>query len=111
MITVYNFLQLYTTDDEIEIYDLVTEQAIFHGYKDDLDYDIEELEVMSFDIESNGLIIINVETNGDFYSDTRIDETCDEEYDDEPYCPSSTNRDYSPSNPWDAPGMSIRDFI
>lgn len=27
------------------------------------------------------------------------------------YCPSSTNRDYSPSNPWDAPGMSIRDFI
>lgn len=27
------------------------------------------------------------------------------------YIPSSTNRDYSPSNPWDAPGMSIRDFI
>lgn len=27
------------------------------------------------------------------------------------YCPSATNRDYSPSNPWDAPGMSIRDFI
>ncbi len=24
---------------------------------------------------------------------------------------SSTNGDYSPSNPWDAPGMSIRDFI
>lgn len=24
---------------------------------------------------------------------------------------SSTNHDYSPSNPWDAPGMSIRDFI
>ena len=27
------------------------------------------------------------------------------------YCPSATNGDYSPSNPWDAPGMSIRDFI
>lgn len=27
------------------------------------------------------------------------------------YCPSATNRDYGPSNPWDAPGMSIRDFI
>ena len=27
------------------------------------------------------------------------------------YCSSSTNRDYSPSNPWDAPGMSIKDFI
>ena len=24
---------------------------------------------------------------------------------------SSTNGDYSPSNPWDAPGMSIKDFI
>lgn len=33
----------------------------------------------------------------------------DDEHDD--YCPSSTNGDYSPSNPWDAPGMSIRDFI
>ena len=30
---------------------------------------------------------------------------------DDEYCPSSTGRDYSPSNPWDAPGMSIRDFI
>lgn len=27
------------------------------------------------------------------------------------YVPSSTNGDYSPSNPWDAPGMSIKDFI
>ena len=26
-------------------------------------------------------------------------------------CPSSTGGDYSPSNPWNAPGMSIRDFI
>ena len=32
------------------------------------------------------------------------------EHDDD-YCPSATNRDYGPSNPWDAPGMSIRDFI
>lgn len=31
------------------------------------------------------------------------------EHDD--YCPSATARDYGPSNPWDAPGMSIRDFI
>ncbi len=27
------------------------------------------------------------------------------------YTPSATRRDYSPSNPWDAPGMSVRDFI
>ena len=31
--------------------------------------------------------------------------------DDVHYCPSSTARDYGPGNPWDAPGMSIRDFI
>ena len=29
----------------------------------------------------------------------------------EEYTPSATAGDYSPSNPWDAPGMSIRDFI
>lgn len=27
------------------------------------------------------------------------------------YVPSSTNGDYGPGNPWDAPGMSISDFI
>lgn len=36
-----------------------------------------------------------------------------EEYedDDEEYVSSSTNGDYSPGNPWDAPGMSPSDFI
>lgn len=39
-------------------------------------------------------------------------EELDDAYEEEDYyCPSSTNGDYSPSNPWDAPGMSIRDFI
>lgn len=33
------------------------------------------------------------------------------DFDDEPYTPSSTYGDYSPGNPWDAPGMSIHDFI
>ena len=27
------------------------------------------------------------------------------------YNRSSTNGDYSPSSPWDAPGMSVSDFI
>ena len=27
------------------------------------------------------------------------------------YISSCTNGDYSPSNPWDAPGMSVRDFM
>lgn len=30
---------------------------------------------------------------------------------DDPYTPSATAGDYSPSTPWNAPGMSIRDFI
>ena len=33
------------------------------------------------------------------------------EEDEDHYTPSSTNRDYGHSNPWDAPGMSIKDFI
>ena len=38
------------------------------------------------------------------------EEYLDPDYDDH-YIPCSTNGDYSPSNPWDAPGMSIHDFI
>lgn len=30
---------------------------------------------------------------------------------DEEYIPSAENGDYSPSNPWDAPGMKMSDFI
>ena len=33
------------------------------------------------------------------------------DYEDREYVRNSTAGDYSPSNPWDAPGMSIRDFI
>lgn len=42
------------------------------------------------------------------------DDEPDEDYlddEDEYYTPSSTEGDYGPSNPWDAPGMSIHDFI
>ena len=30
---------------------------------------------------------------------------------DDEYVPSATNGDYSPTHPWDAPGMCISDFI
>ncbi len=30
---------------------------------------------------------------------------------DDEYVPSATRGDYSPSNPWDAPGMSVSDFL
>jgi hypothetical protein len=32
-------------------------------------------------------------------------------HDDEEYIPSSENGDYSPSDPWNAPGMKMSDFI
>jgi hypothetical protein len=32
-------------------------------------------------------------------------------FEDEEYVPSAENGDYGPSNPWDAPGCSIHDFI
>lgn len=32
-------------------------------------------------------------------------------YEDNEYTPSATHGDYSPSCPWNAPGMSISDFI
>ena len=35
----------------------------------------------------------------------------EEYFDDEEYIPSSSRRDYGPSNPWDAPGMRVSDFI
>lgn len=35
----------------------------------------------------------------------------DKECDDEDYVPSAENGDYSPGNPWDAPGMRPSDFI
>lgn len=40
---------------------------------------------------------------------TEIDDMDVEEC--EPYTPSATAGDYSPSCPWNAPGMSVSDFI
>lgn len=34
-----------------------------------------------------------------------------EDEDEGPYRPSATRGDYSPSSPWNAPGMSVSDFI
>ena len=40
-----------------------------------------------------------------------VNDALDEMETEEEYVPSSTNGDYSPGNPWDAPGMSPSDFI
>ncbi|WP_455618860.1 hypothetical protein [Eisenbergiella sp.] len=39
------------------------------------------------------------------FTEPMMDEIIEEDY------TSCTYGDYSPSNPWDAPGMSLRDFI
>ena len=44
------------------------------------------------------------------YSDYETSDDYESE-DDERYTPSATRGDYSPSSPWNAPGMSIHDFI
>ena len=46
----------------------------------------------------------------DYDEETAIDVVMRREYGRD-YISSSTNGDYSPSNPWDAPGMSVSDFI
>ena len=38
-------------------------------------------------------------------------EELDDVYEEDEYIPSAENGDYSPGNPWDAPGMKISDFI
>lgn len=55
----------------------------------------------------------------DTVDDSDLDDTItpDEDFsyddweDDDYYTPSATAGDYSPSNPWDSPGYSVRDFI
>lgn len=39
------------------------------------------------------------------------EDDCNEYYNEEHKYTSCTNGDYSPSTPWNAPGMSISDFI
>jgi hypothetical protein len=48
----------------------------------------------------------------DSKSQDNVNDVENEEYEcDNFYIPSCTNGDYSPSCPWNAPGMSISDFI
>ena len=74
-------------------------------------------EIQVKDVSPVGSILYGDDINPDdlhIYIVGIIDELPDEwkpEYDDEEYIPSATNGDYSPSNPWDAPGCSIKDFI
>ena len=60
MVDIYTFLNLYTTCDDIEVYDFKTETVVFSGDPTDAKYDFGNYEVESFDID-NGKLIVNTE--------------------------------------------------
>ena len=47
----------------------------------------------------------------DVRSEAELEKAWDALAEQEAYCPSVTGGDYSPSCPWNAPGMSVKDFI
>lgn len=69
----------------------------------ELDEWIADLKNMISDMEHG-------EAHGEEYAEECAKEYA-EEYEEEPYISSCTAGDYSPSHPWDAPGMSISDFM
>lgn len=65
MIDIYTFLELYTTGDDVELYDCEREEVVFSGDPWDAMQEFGDYEVLSFDIESNGKLVINTETEED----------------------------------------------
>lgn len=77
---------------------------------------IETYTYWSYPVEEIDHILENAEDGdtylyfqGRLYEAPYLNE--DNSQKDDKYIRSSTNGDYSPSNPWDAPGMSVSDFI
>ena len=75
---------------------------------------IETYTYWSYPVEEIDHILENAEDGdvylyfqGRLYEATYLNENGTKEK----HIRSSTNGDYGPSNPWDAPGMSISDFI
>lgn len=70
-------------------------------------------------IKGSGIMADELKELGFDYVNTWFEDADVDEFDegfewDEPladYIPSAENGDYSPSNPWDAPGMKMSDFI
>ena len=74
-------------------------------------YPVDELEHILTNAEDDGVDETYLYFEGRLYQAPYLDsgETFEEEL--ERTFRSSTNGDYSPSSPWSAPGMSIKDFI
>lgn len=77
-------------------------------------YDSKEKQLAMMDkYYSNEQLEDYIQHFNDPIPEKSYEEDIEDEYlsDDDFYTPSCTCRDYGPSNPWDAPGMSIHDFI
>lgn len=63
-------------------------------------------------IRTDELKALGFDYMNDWIEDTSEDDDWAEpDWGDEDHVPSAENGDYSPSNPWDAPGMKMSDFI
>lgn len=82
---------------------------------------IESHEYWSYPIEEIDYVLANADEGiicdtfllfeGRLYEAPYLNEDEEQIESDGEYIRSSTNGDYSPSAPWNAPGMSIKDFI
>ena len=90
----------------MKTYKVTYKETLIHEFYVDANNEEEAKE--NFE---QGLMSGEFDFSGGFVDDT--DYSIEEDKDDHHYhyTPSAENGDYSPSNPWDAPGMSIKDFI
>lgn len=118
--TIYDFIEMVNDNHEMAftLFDCNSEGLVFMATeeaKNTCEFSREDLmcshyadyEICSMDMwVDNGKIHIefNIEVEDE-------DEWEEPDWDDEDYIPSAENGDYSPSNPWDAPGMKMSDFI
>lgn len=83
-----------------------------HGREDETQFDVSDIEELK---ECWAAFCKEEHVPEDCVLDVYIGEEDDDfDYsgsDEYPQTTSCTYGDYGPSNPWDAPGMSIRDFI
>jgi len=99
-------------------------QAIWHCQEEVEQGEIYDKVVVKIngDVAYNGNSLDEAYRHLNYYSDVLVDKftwidevitivISDEEDDEDEYTPSASRGDYGPSNPWDAPGMSIHDFI
>ena len=64
MLTIYDFLPLYATEDDVQIYDFSSEEIVFAGDPSEAMDRYGDCEVESFDVDpkaTKGTLIINTE--------------------------------------------------